>query len=140
MVLRVARLTTYQRNPRPLSYMEAIARIQFPDLERVIHITDPRQIAKLPWEFLRECVLLWPDPCGAGWLPIERQVRQSAGLCRVTVLNGRQRRFDFDSRLHRQMRFRRMVEKSHVHHAVLAAVFLIVTPLFWLSDAIAGKN
>ena len=139
-ILKIARLTTFQRNPRPLQYMETLAKAHFPDLEKVIDVADMQQIQLLPWSLMTACVLLWPDPCGAGWGPIERQVRRLAGSRPVLILNGRKRRFDFDGKIFRQMRFRRFLEKSHIHQIILSVIFLVVTPVLWVVDSILGKD
>jgi ubiquinone/menaquinone biosynthesis C-methylase UbiE len=82
----------------------------------------------------QEITLLYPDALGIGWGPVERK------LCRLgiplTILNGRGRSFELDSKARRSLRFRRFLERVWGAEILFSAAFFIVLPFVLVTDVL----
>lgn len=88
-----------------------------------------------------EIVLLWPDAIGSGWRPVERVVfRWKSHDARISVLNGRRRRFELDSRALAGFRVRRVVEHMGFGEIALAAMLILALPFLVVWDLTRGAQ
>lgn len=126
----------YKANPRTADYMTALLRERYPHAELVElseRLTDDVRQAGL-------VVLLYPDPIGLGFSPIERDLARAAPDARIAVLNGRRRQFEFDKSTRRALRFRRFLEWTMLVECVSGVVLIIATPFLLLFDMVRGRT
>ena len=71
-------------------------------------------------------VFLFPDPIGLGWCRTERIIAR-LGIPNRYVLNGRKRFFEWDTRNHRKLIWRRFLEHVWVVETMLAVLAVIVS-------------
>jgi len=141
LVRKVANFVRYQRNPRSASYMEELARENFPGISEIVIVEPGGHRPKIEWDGLEELVFLWPDPTGIGWKMVEAEcLRKRKDGTRVWVLNGRRRRFEFDSPIARKLRRRRLWETSLVFEVLFSILIFTIAPCLWLFDLLRGKR
>jgi hypothetical protein len=136
---KFSRAAREKQNPRSADYLRSLA---------VSHLDRSCRLAEAPAALdpplLRsadEIVLLWPDGNGHGWSPIERAVfRHKAPLARVSVLNGRRRRFELTPRVLAGYRLRRTLERLWVGEFAFTVAFLVLSPLLVGWDMTRGRR
>jgi len=140
----VSRLNGYlnaQRAPRSLDYMRSAMAAIWPEYQDVQVLAAPADLTALNLNSTHNLVLLWPDANGMGWAAMERQVRRCAPPeCKVVILNGRKRTFDFGSAIHQKLRRRRVFEKSLLMNVLFGVLFLVSAPFLWIYDLARGKS
>jgi hypothetical protein len=136
---RFSRACQARRNPRDPDYLRGLAARYLEPSCRLVEAPEA-----LDSQWLRsadEIVLLWPDGNGYGWWPIERAVlRHKAPRARVSVLNGRSRRFELTPRLLAGYRLRRFLERFWVGEFAFTVAFLALSPFLVGWDLIKGRR
>jgi hypothetical protein len=83
-------------------------------------------------------ILLYPDAIGLGWGGVERALRGAAP--KTEVLNGRRRHFALDGRALRELRLRRVLERTMLGELVMATLVLGLAVVLWPLDAVRGRR
>lgn len=87
-----------------------------------------------------QVVLAWPDSIGYGWTWWElKTFFRLGGMRNLRVLTGRNREFSLSFRLWLGFVGRRVMEKAWVGEVVFALGFVLLSPIFVLSDFLRGR-
>jgi hypothetical protein len=145
VIAKLRRVERYKRNSRPPDYMRDLVRVMIQLRCELIEVPiglDPKLVVTAErLEAVQEIVLLWPDAIGYGWRQIERTVFASKRpATRVSVLNGRRRRFPVTRRSLLTFRVRRAIERLWLGEIALAAGLLLTAPILVAWDAIRGRT
>jgi len=143
-LVKVRSIERYKRNSRPPDYVRERARAESKQDGKLIGVPEARDPALVltaaRLEAAQEIVLLWPDSIGYGWWPIERRVFASKSpATRVSVLNGRRRRFTVTRSSLLSFRVRRVAERLWLGEIAMAAGVLVAAPFLVTWDAIRGR-
>jgi hypothetical protein len=129
---RYRTMVEFKANPRDEAYLRALFAEHYPEGR----LGGPGDVAGA-----ERVVLLYPDAIGVGWGPVERRIRKRAPRrTEVRVLNGRRRDFELDGRTRRQLRLRRILEKSLAGEALATVLFLVVTGPLLATDLVRGRR
>lgn len=126
-------------NPRREAYMKELFEERYPqgkfiNADEQADWTEQMSLADV-------IVLLYPDSIGTKFSPIESFVKTNKKCwSTVRVLNGRRREFMLTRRAIRQLRLRRVLERSMLGEALAIVAFMAVTPLFIVSDLVRGRR
>ena len=86
-------------------------------------------------------VLVYPDPIGLGFAPIERQVRSAKSpLAALRVLTGRRRTFLLSPSARFHLATRRLLTRFLVAELILGAFVLLATPVLAAADYVRGRR
>ena len=123
---------------RKRDYMKDLFARHFPGCQ--ILEVQPKQLPDDVLGRVENIVLLYADPNGmdCGW--IERAIANRWPEKRVLVLNGRNRFFRLDSRMHKRLSLRRFLETFRIAEIALALAFIAVTPFLLFFDILRGRR
>ena len=86
-------------------------------------------------------VLLYPDSTGIGFSELEREAsRVSKTWATLRALNGRRRDFVLSRATLRELRRRRLIERTMLGEAAAVLLFAAATPFFVASDLLRGRR
>jgi hypothetical protein len=129
----------YKANPRGAGYMRALQQERFPAAEWVEARGQGDWLDRVSQA--ETVVLLYPDAIGLGFGAIERSVLSyKAKSAAVEVLNGRRRQFGLTSATRWRLRLRRFLEWTMLPEMAFIPVFIVVTPVLWMIDAVRGRT
>lgn len=125
--------------PRDEAYMRALFESRYPGGRFIDVDDDPDWMGALA--DATTVVLLYPDPIGLGFSPLERRVRSALSPpAALRVLTGRRRSFLLSRSARGHLAVRRFLTRFLVAEAVLGTVVLLVTPAFVLTDRLRGRR
>lgn len=129
----------YKANPRPEAYMNALFRSRWPD---GIFINADREKDWVERAAKADRIaVLYPDAIGQGFQKLEtRALACAKHRNNVVALNGRRREFPLDGKTLRQLRIRRLIEKTFLGEAMITPLFLIATPVLFVIDLLRGRR
>lgn len=132
------KLLFLKSNPRDLGYMQRLFEEHHPGATLI----DATKVAKwsVSLEGADRVVLLYPDPIGLGFGPVESEVRSTAPKATIEVLNGRRRNFALDAEASSALRWRRFLSYTMLPEFAMTAAFLLWTPVLLAVDVIRGKR
>ncbi len=132
----LGRMALHKANPRDEAYMRALFQERYPQGHWHTYDGDfPAEAA-----VAAEVVLLYPDAIGQGFAHLERAaLREKAPYAALRALTGRRRLFVLDRTTRRQLARRRLMERTLAGEVLFTLVFLLVTPLYVLADAVRGR-
>jgi hypothetical protein len=132
------KLLFLKSNPRDLGYMQRLFEEQHPGARLIDATKETKWPALL--EGADRIVLLYPDPIGLGFGPVEKELRSTAPKANIEVLNGRRRRFALDAQTSSALRWRRFLSYTMLPEFAMTAAFLLWTPVLLVVDALRGKR
>ena len=130
----------YKANPRDAAYMRALQQERFPDAEWVDTREQPDWASKISQADVRLCCFI-PNSIGLGFGAVERSVfARKPGQPRWTssMAGGASSASTASTRV--GLRLRRLLEWSMLAEFLFVPVFVVVTPVLWVVDAVRGRT
>lgn len=128
----------FRANPRDTAYMQARLAEHFPEASFVDVDSDPDWPRKV--DGATTVVLLYPDSIGLGFAGLESRARRLAPEAEFVVVNGRRRKFPFDSAARRRLYPRRFLEWTMLLEFFMGLGILIATPFLLVFDTVRGRS
>jgi hypothetical protein len=129
----------YKANPRGAPYMRALLQDRYSDAEWVDVQDEPGWAGRV--SDADAVVLIYPDSIGLGFGPIERAVfARKRREATVHVLSGRRRSFRLDRSTRITLRLRRFLERTMLVEFLFVPIFVIVTPVLLVFDAMRERT
>jgi hypothetical protein len=130
-----------QSAPRTLEYSKQILGELMPEVESIVSIESPSELAAMNWHSIETLVLLWPDSNGLGWGKVERLLRAHlSSVSEIWIINGRRRRLKFGGRTYRRLLWRRRIEQSLIVNLLCTGSLLTLGSFFWAADLFRGRK